>query len=697
MKKIVNKLHFTFGKKLPIILQIEVTECGFACIAMIANYHSYETNLLSLRRKYSASLQGDKLQNLIDLAKRLNLSSRAIKLKFEDLKNLKTPCILCWGMDHLVVLKKVKGNIAIIHDPTVGVIKRKMLEISKHFTGVAIEFYPVSDFQKKKDKRKLYLSDLWGTIIGLKLPILQIILISIALEVFAIISPLYMQFVMDNAIIARDFPLIYVLAIGFGMLIVIQAVTSYVRSWVILYLSNVLNIQLAANLIRHLFKLPVDFFEKRHVGDIMSRFVSMSTIQDRISIAFIESIVDGIMAIATLFMMLIYSSILSLIVFIALLFYITIKVSLYSTIKLYTQESLVTSAKEISVFMESVRAILPLKIFRKETLRENIWQNNYADKLNSGIRLARLGLISQFSNQIIFGIEHILIVLFGAILIMKNEFSIGMLLAYISYRQQFVNKAQSMVDKVMEYKMISLHLERVADIALTKPEEDVIGMEPQGVQGNIEVKNLSFSYSGQDSYVFKKINFKIKAGESVAIMGTSGCGKSTLIKLMLSLLVPTSGEILIDGVNIKKLGIHFFRSQIAAVMQDDTLMSGSIADNICFFDSKANINRIYSCAKLQVIHEEVMHMPMNYETLVGDMGTMLSGGQKQRILLARALYKEPKVLFLDEATSHLDVNNENVINRNLKQIAITRIVIAHRKETVSMADKVIDLEKLGEK
>ncbi len=692
---ISDKLKFSFGKNLPVIFQTEVTECGLACMAMIANYYGLETDLLSLRKQHPVSLQGTNLQDLINIATKLNLSTRAVKLDLEDLKNLKAPCILHWDMNHFVVLKKVNGNKVIIHDPAIGPVCLSMKEVSKHFTGVAMELSPTTDFTKKKDKTRLYLSDLWSAVSGLKTPIIQIIAISIALEIFAIVSPLHMQFVTDNVIVSMDYPLIYVLAIGFAMLTIIQVITSYVRSWIIIYLGNTLNIQLASNLIRHLFRLPIEFFEKRHMGDIISRFGSMSAIQDKISTAFIESIVDGIMVIATLIMMLIYSKILSLIVFSALFLYVILRASLYHTMKLQTQETLTTSAKENSIFMESIMAILPLKIFRKETIRENIWQNSYADKLNANIRLAKLGLIYQFLNQIIFGIEYIFIVLFGAILIMKNELSIGMLFAYISYRGQFVGKAQSMIDKVIEYKMISLHLERVADIALSEPELDIKGIENHNIEGSIEVKNLSFRYSEQTPYVIKDLSFKIEKGESVAIVGASGCGKTTLIKILLSLLTPTSGEVLIDGIDLRKLGLHSYRSQVAAVMQEDTLMSGSIADNISFFDSKLDAQKIAVCASIAAVHEEIIRMPMNYETLVGDMGTTLSGGQKQRILFARALYKEPKILFLDEATSHLDVTNEKIVNANLKQIGITRVIIAHRRETIENADRVIELGSRG--
>lgn len=692
----MKKLEFSFGKKLPIILQTEITECGIACITMIAIFYGHEVDLLSIRRLFPVSLHGSNLQDLMYLGKELDLSSRAIKLELKDLKNLKTPCVLHWDMNHFVVLKSVVGNTVYIHDPAIGVVKYKLSEVSNHFTGIALELTPITDFKKRNNKTELALLDLWGSIKGFKLSLLQIILISLALEVFAIISPLYMQFITDSVIITKDFSLAYTLATGFTLLTIIQIIISYSRSWIVLYLSNNLNIQLVSNLIRHLFKLPISFFEKRHIGDIISRFNSISKIQDKISTAFIESIVDGIMVIATLVMMLIYSKLLSLVVFIALILYVIVRASLYPIIKLQTQESLIASAKENSVFIESVRAILPLKVFKKEGQRENIWQNHYVDKLNANIRLSKIGLIYQSLNQLIFGLEYVLVVLFGAISIMNGEFSIGMLFAYLAYRGQFVSKAQNMIDKVVEYKMIRLHLDRVADIALTEPEQENKNtvIIKKIIQGAIEVKNLTFRYSEQEPYLFKEINFDIKAGESVAIIGSSGCGKTTLIKVMMYLINASSGEILIDGTSIKNIGVNFYRSCITAVMQEDILLTGSIAENICFFDENPNFELIYISATIAAIHNDIMKMPMSYETLVGDMGNTLSGGQKQRVLLARALYQKPKILFLDEATSHLDKKNEDIVNQNLKKLGITRIIVAHRYETIAMADRVINLNKL---
>lgn len=675
------------------IHQTEVAECGLACLVMIASYHGYQTDLLTLRRQFGFSSRGSRLSDLMDLSSRIHLLSRAVKLDLNELRHLRLPCILHWDMNHFVVLKKVRGRTILIHDPAIGVVRYSMKEVSSHFTGVALELTPAVDFEQIKNRTTLFLSDLWSSITGLKLPLFQVVLLSVALEIFSLLSPLLMQLIVDDVIVTRDFQLLYLIAIGLGLLALTQGVTSYIRSWIILFLSNVLNIQLVANLANHLFKLPLAFFEKRHLGDILSRFGSLGSIQSKLSTDFVEGIVDGIMVLATLAVMLVYSPILTGIVAASLALYVATRAALYPTLKRLNQESLVVSAKESSFFMESIRSIVPLKIFVKEIQRENLWKNYYAEKLNVGIKVSKWGLIYRVINQIIFGVEYIAILLIGAGSVMTGTFTIGMLMAYISYRQQFVGSAISLIDKVVSYRLISVDLERVADIALTAPElrSDSYPQTSREITGQFLIKDLSFRYSEQEPYLFNHLNFSIEPGESIALVGPSGCGKTTLIKLLMSLLSPSQGEILIDGLDMTKIGLKHYRSQIAAVMQEDILLSGSIAENISFFDSEGNQERIVACARIAAIHEEIIQMPMAYNTLVGDMGSTLSGGQKQRILLARALYSHPKILFLDEATSHLDTPNEYRVNQQLRELRMTRILAAHRQETIDSADRVIYL------
>jgi ATP-binding cassette subfamily B protein RaxB len=249
-----------------------------------------------------------------------------------------------------------------------------------------------------------------------------------------------------------------------------------------------------------------------------------------------------------------------------------------------------------------------------------------------------------------------------------------------------------LVDKWVEFSMLRLHAERVADIALTEPEKATEtvweGPEPEA---SIELRNVSFRYAEGEPWILRNCSLRVEVGESVAVVGPSGCGKSTLAKIVLGLLEPTEGEVCFGGIDVRKLGVDTYRQWIGAVMQDDQLFAGSVADNIGFFDPDITSSKVEAAARLAAVHDDVAAMPMGYQSLVGDMGSSLSGGQKQRVILARALYRQPRLLVLDEATSHLDIQRERLVNAAVRQLKITRIVIAHRPETIASADKAIVL------
>ena len=684
MKNPLELLNYGWGNKLPVIVQTEVAECGLASMAMVANYHGHKVDLNALRRKFSISSKGATLQGLIKLADSLQLSSRPLRLDLVDLDKLKTPTILHWDLNHFVVLKSVKGNKVTIHDPAVGMRVYDMDEFSKHFTGVALELTPTPDFKPEKLAKKAKLSDFWNRISGVKRVLIQIFILSILMQAFALAMPFYMQLVVDDVVISQDLNLLLILALGFGLLTFINIVVTALRGTVILYMGTQLNIQIAANLFRHLLKLPMDYFEKRHIGDVISRFGSLENIKQLLTTGLIEAIVDGIMAIGLVVMIFVYSPLLALIVIVAVALYIIVRLALYRPYRLLNEEVIVTGAKQQSNFMETVRAIQSVKLFGNETQRQTVWHNYYADTRY------------MFINTFIFGLENVIVIYLAATQVIDSLMTVGMLFAFMSYKRQFTAKASALVDKIIQFKMLSLHMERLGDIVLSEQETDIESqrqVKVEEINGKLKLENISFKYSDNEPYILNNLNLEIKQGVSVAIVGPSGCGKTTLMKIMLGLLLPEKGKVCIDDYDIRQVGLRAYRGMIATVMQDDQLLSGSINDNICFFEPNFDQERIEECAKMAAIHTDISLMPMAYHTLIGDMGSSLSGGQKQRLLLARALYKKPKILFLDEATSSLDVGLETIVNETVKKLNITRVIIAHRPETIAMADKILVLNQ----
>ncbi len=679
------------------ILQTESSECGLACLAMVADFHGYHVELTDLRRQFSISLKGASLEQLMRHAAAIHLATRPVRLELDELRQLKTPCILHWNLNHFVLLTAVKttlrGKVSVtILDPALGKRILTLEQISAAFTGVALEMTPTAAFEKKQALRKISLRDLTGKVVGLRGALLQIFALAITLEIFVIAAPLFNQFVVDEVIVSGDHELLVILVLGFGLLQLTQTAIGLARSWFLMRWSIEIGVQWSSRVFAHLIRLPVSFFEKRHLGDVMSRFGSMADIQNTLTSLFVESALDGLMAALALCMMFFYSPKLSVIVLAGVMLYIGLRWVFYHPLREASRERLVLTSKENTNFVETIRAITPLKLFGREAERQARWLNLKQDVINRDVKTQKLGILFKASNTAINGAQTLALFYVGAGLVMENALSIGMLMAFSTYASTFSGRVFSLIDAVINVRMLSMHGDRLADIVLTEAESEApVETDTKRIAPSITLRNVKFRYAEGEPWVLDGIDLYIPPGQSVALVGPSGGGKTTLCKVLLGLLPPTEGEILIGGIPIRQLGLRSYRQLLGTVMQDDVLLAGSILDNISFFDSKSDTTRVETCARLASIHNEIAAMPMGYQTLVGDMGSTLSGGQKQRVLLARALFKQPKILALDEATSHLDVRNEQEVNRALSELKLTRIMIAHRPETIDAAERVVAL------
>lgn len=673
-------------------IQTESTECGLACLAMVADAHGLHVNPRELRQRFPPSVKGTKLSRLIQISQQLGFNARPLRVEMEHLDQIGMPCILHWDLNHFVVLAKVKKTKIIIVDPASGERQLSLSEASNHFTGIALELSPSADFRPRKATLRISLRQLTGPIIGLRRAISQIFLLSIALQIFVILAPFLTQWVVDQVLVSADKGLLTVLALGFGLSLLLQIATGLFRGWSIVYLSTRLGLQWLGNVFAHLLRLPLVFFEKRNIGDITSRISSVSTIQKTMTTSFVEAIIDGLMAIVTFALMLIYSWKLALVTLCAVALYLCIRVLAFRTLRDSSERQLVAAAKQQTHLLESLRGMQSLKVAGAESRRRVMYENLMVDTVNQDVRIAQMGLGFNGASQFVFGIERIAVIWIGALLALEGVFSVGMLIAFLAYKDQFAQRMGALIDKGIEFRMLRLHGERLADIVLTPPEEtpDFEAMPPS--EAGIEVENLCFRYSDEEPWVLKDLSFSVAPGESVALVGASGCGKTTLVKLLLGLLEPVSGCIRVGGQDLHKAGPANIRKLVGAVMQDDQLFGGNIADNISFFDPLMDQARVEQAARMAAIHDEIVAMPMGYYSLVGDMGSSLSGGQKQRVILARALYRNPKLLFLDEATSHLDVANEQLVNVAVKQLDVTKVIVAHRPETIASADRALVLD-----
>ncbi|HEX8366579.1 MAG TPA: peptidase domain-containing ABC transporter [Allosphingosinicella sp.] len=689
----MSGIEWPWLRRLQPLYQSEAAECGLACLAMIANYHGHRVNLSGLRQRYPTSIKGATLGDLMTIAAGLDLSPRAVRLDLDEFDKLQTPALLHWDLNHFVVLESAGRDHAVILDPAAGRRRVTLRELDRHFTGVALELTPTSDFKPVEARSKTRLRDLWSRMTNYRGALVQVLSLSLLLQLTALVMPFFLQLTVDEAIGQGDTNLLLILFIGFGVVYVLNGVTRALRSWVVLTLGESLTYQLAGNVVRHLVRLPLGYFERRHVGDLLSRIGSIDPIQTLLTQGVVNVLIDSALALTTVIVMAMISPLLMLIVVGSTLFYLAYSLLLYPGLRRRTEEEIVARANEETYLMESMRAIRAIKLHSHEAMRENGWRNRYAEVISATYRAEIYNIRLNLAENILFGFQFLLVVYLGAHAVLGQTMTIGLLLAFIAYRTSFMGSAVALVGQLQRWRLVGVHLERLSDI-VGEPRED-LHIVPRGgllPAPSIRTDGLTFAYGPTEAPVFDGIDLEVPAGSFVAIVGPSGSGKTTLVRILLGLLPATSGRVLIDGVPLGPATISGWRSRIGAVMQDDHLLTGTLADNISFFDPRIDQACVEEAAKLARIHDDIMKMPMGYQSLIGDMGAALSSGQRQRIMLARALYRDPDILFLDEGTANLDEENERAIADMIAALPVTRIVVAHRPALVERADIVFTLD-----
>jgi ATP-binding cassette subfamily B protein RaxB len=683
-----------FSTRVPIILQTEAPECGIACVAMVASYYGYRTDLSAMRLRLAPSMKGITLAHISAIAQTMKMSARGVKVELEALDQLKLPAILHWDLNHFVVLVKANGKSITVHDPARGKRVMPLSQASRHFTGVAMELSPAEGFARTDEREKISAFQLMGALGRMKGTIAQVMLLSLALEVFAVAAPFFLQIVVDRVVISRDRDLLTVLGVGFTLLACMTAAVMAVRAWLGVYLSTHLNLRLLDTLFSQMLKLPLAWFEKRHIGDIVSRFRSVDAVQRTLSLTFIETIMDGLMVVLTLAVMAWYSVTLTAVVVFAIALYGLARWAFYGPQRRATDEKLVHEARSSTHFIETLRGMMALKLNRRENERRSAYQNLLIEQTNADVRVQNIAIAHKTAYTLVFALENVAVIWLGAHAVMDGALSIGMLYGFMLFKLLLITRVNNLVDKFIEFRMLDLHAERIADIALAKPESAGTTTEALAPAPNapfvLEGRGLGFSY-GIEGAVFRNQDFLVRPGETVAIVGPSGAGKTTLIKVLVGLLDRSEGTLLAAGRDIRDWDLGAYRSNIGVVMQDDYLFVGSIEDNISFFDPQHDPKRVREAARIAMIHQDIEAMPMQYNTIVGSLGVALSGGQKQRVLLARALYRAPKILFLDETFDQLDLAHEAKITTLLRALGLGVVVVSHRPDTVRAVDRVIHI------
>ena len=538
---------------------------------MVAGHYGHRVTLPELRRRFAVSLKGVTLKALMQMADTLGLATRPLRVELETLGQVRLPAILHWDMSHYVVLSRVTRRWVEVLDPAVGLRRLSSEEVSKHFNGVVLELQPAPGFRRKTVVDRVRLMDLWTSASGFGASIAQMLLLSLVLQAFAILAPMLNQMVIDDAIAKGDLGLLGVLALGLALLTVVQALTSLLRGYVAMHFGTLLSFQMTSNLLRHLLRLPVPWFEKRQMGDILSRFGSLKPVQQLFTSGIIAVALDGLMAMVTLTVMLLYAPQLTAMVLAALTVFTVVRLVSFPILRRMTDEGIQLGAKEQMTFLETIRGARAFKLFGREQERHALWQNAHADTVNNSLKVQRLGLWGGTFNTLLSGAETLLVLYLGARMVIAGELTLGMLLAFQAYRGQFTGAAIALINQWFAFRMLGLHLERLADVVHQEPETEPAteGDGAAGAQrpyrGGLALRKASFRYADHEPWVLKDVDIRIGPGEFAAFVGPSGGGKSTLLKLLTGLYPPTEGEFLVDDVPLRGFGLAGFRSRIGVV------------------------------------------------------------------------------------------------------------------------------------
>ena len=691
-------LHFGLQRRVPVMTQMNALECGAACLAMVLNYFGRRVSVAECRETLGIGRDGVSAHRIAEAAQRNGLRVRAFKAEPADLASLEMPAIAHWAFNHFIVVEKWTPRTVQIIDPAVGRRALSGAEFDKNFTGVVLTFEPKS--QQASSTGSTQPSSSWSYVKpmllarGVRNVLIQVLLASLLLQCFGLALPLLTQLVVSRILPFHITGLINVIGIGLIVLVLAYMVTTYLRAALLLYLQARLDSRLILSFFEHLLSLPLRFFEQRPSGDLLMRSNSNASIREIVTNRTVSVLLDGGFVFGYLIILFYFSTGFTEVVLALGALQVGLMLVTNHRLKTLTASEFVASAEAQSYMVETLMGISTLKASGAEDHAFDHWSSLYYKQLNVSLKRGHLNAILDTAMTTLRMLSPIVLLWFGAIEVLDGKMSLGSMLALNALTISFLTPVTSLVTAGQQLQLVRAYLERIVDVADAKPEQSSEAANAcSRLSGKIRVENVSFRYDSSSPWVLRDISLTITPGQKVALVGATGSGKSTLAKLLLSLYKPEQGEIFFDDLPLQTLDYRMLRRQFGVVLQESSLFRGSIRQNIAMNNPRVLLDEIQHAARLAHIHEEIINMPMGYETLLAEVGTGVSGGQRQRICIARAIAHHPSILLLDEATSHLDVRTERLVSHNLESLTCTRIMIAHRLSTIMDADLIVVLDK----
>ena len=687
------KRLFQRQQQLSMVFQSEINECGLACLAMVSNYYGNMVELSSLRTLLGQTLTGASVNMLRRCARELKLTSRALKLELDELKQLERPAILHWDMDHFVVLQGVTRKYIQIHDPAVGIRRYTWSELDRHFSGIALELQPDQDFCADRNDNKLKLGDLLSPGQRLKTQVIQIAGLSLLIQFLILTSPLYLQLVIDQGVGKGDMDLIFGLALVFVLLVAMRVLLNYARAVLTMGCTNNLGFQLVSDTFNHLLRLSMNYFEKRELGDITSRFNALESIKQIVTQEMVTILIDGVFSIVTLLLLFFYSPLMATQVLFAVCLFAVLRLMTLSAERNRRQEVVVLNASQQSRFMENVRSIRTIKVNDLESDRVADWEQRYANYVNAGFQLGRFQEKIAGWQGLILGVENILTIYVGSLWVYQSQLTLGQFMSFILLKQHFINSVSALLPKLSELKLMQLELDRVADIRRHPASQarNSQSLIQHTLEYPVEFCELTFAFTNQEQPLIDKLSVTVPQGNLCVITGPSGCGKTTLLKLLLGLETASSGHIQIGTQRLATPQSMPIQGAFSAVLHDEGLLSGDLAYNINLGVAPHDQERLNEACAKAGLTKIVESLQLGFATRIGELGNILSAGQVKRVLLARAFYRRPKLLVLDETLTHLGDKDTWHVLESIRSAGITAIITSHDHQIISQADQVISM------